>query len=393
MLLLFFAACLGHLVLMVGSHNWWYGLPMPRRFTDLFHLLHGALTAAFPPMLWWAAGWGLSGLFHVGTVGGALLTAYVCLCWVAAFVLLPLVTARRLLRPRPAALGKEQSEVVDVSKQLGGRPAGAGKKRLQALLPFNEVLQVEYAERTLHLPRLPEAWDGLTILHLSDLHLCGAPDRAYFRAVMDHCAAWEPDLVAVTGDLADGLDYIRWIVPVLGRLRWKVAGLAILGNHDAWYAPDKVRRRLRRLGMHVLGNGWERIEVRGEPMTAIGQESPWFHPAPDLSACPPGPFRLCLSHTPDNIRWARRAGVDLMLSGHVHGGQVRLPVFGSVLVPSRYGRRYDCGIFDEGPTLLHVSRGLGGDHPLRFLCRPEATRLILRRPFAGISVDRRPTAP
>ena len=199
---------------------------------------------------------------------------------------------------------------------------------------------------------------------------------------MDRCADWEPDIVAVTGDLADGLDYIRWIVPVLGRLRWKVAGLAILGNHDGWYAPDRVRRRLRRLGMHVLGNGWERIEVRGEPLIAIGQESPWFHPAPDLSACPPGPFRLCLSHTPDNIRWARRAGVDLMLSGHVHGGQVRLPVIGSILVPSRYGRRYDCGVFDEGPTLLHVSRGLGGDHPLRFLCRPEATRLVLRRPAA-----------
>ena len=99
--------------------------------------------------------------------------------------------------------------------------------------------------------------------------------------------------------------------------------------------------------MHVLGNGWEQIEVRGEPLVAIGQEWPWFRPAPDLSACPPGPFRLCLSHTPDNIRWARRAGVDLMLSGHVHGGQVRLPVFGSMLVPSRYGRRYDCGVFDE----------------------------------------------
>ncbi|HBI43714.1 MAG TPA: hypothetical protein DDY78_12815 [Planctomycetales bacterium] len=121
--------------------------------------------------------------------------------------------------------------------------------------------------------------------------------------------------------------------------------------------------------------------MRGEPLVVIGQESPWFPPAPDLSACPAGPFRLCLSHTPDNIRWAQRAGVDLMLSGHVHGGQIRLPVIGSILVPSRYGRRYDCGVFDEAPTLLHVSRGLGGDHPVRFLCRPEATRLILRRPL------------
>jgi hypothetical protein len=97
-----------------------------------------------------------------------------------------------------------------------------------------------------------------------------------------------------------------------------------------------------------------------------------------LSDCPAGPFRLCLSHTPDNIAWARRAGIDLMLSGHVHGGQIRFPVIGSMLVPSRYGRRYDCGVFAEGPTLLHVSRGLSGEHPLRYGCRPEVTRITLR---------------
>ncbi len=381
MLLLFAAACLGHLVFMVLSHNWFYGQLMPRRLMDGLHLLHGALVLAFPVLLWWAAGWDLSGLFRFDSAGGIALAVYVVLCWFAAFVLLPLDVGWRTFRPKPAALGKEQSEVVDVVKQLGGPPAGVGKSAFQARLPFNEALTVEYLERTLHLPRLPAAWDGLTILHLSDLHLCGTPDRSWFRAVMDRCAAWAPDLVAVTGDLADGEDYIRWIVPVLGRLRWKTAAFAILGNHDAWYAPDRVRRRLRRLGMRVLGNGWERIEVRGEALVAIGQEGPWFGPAPDLTACPTGPFRLCLSHTPDNIRWAQRAGVDLMLSGHVHGGQVRLPLIGSILVPSRYGRRYDCGVFDEPPTLLNVSRGLGGDHPLRFLCRPEATRLILRRPF------------
>ena len=127
--------------------------------------------------------------------------------------------------------------------------------------------------------------------------------------------------------------------------------------------------------MHVPSNTWQQIEVRGEPLVVIGHEGPWLRPEPDLSACPREPFRLCLSHTPDNIRWARRAGVDLMLSGHVHGGQVRFPLFGSVLVPSRYGRRYDCGVFDEPPTLLHVSRGLSGDHPLRYLCRPESHAL------------------
>ena len=180
-------------------------------------------------------------------------------------------------------------------------------------------------------------------------------------------------------DLADGVAYQRWLAPVLGRLRWRLAAFAILGNHDRWLDTSFIRRRLCRVGTNVLDNTWQRLEVRGEPLIVIGHEGPWLRPEPDVRDCPSEPFRLCLSHTPDNIRWARRAGVDLMLSGHVHGGQIRFPLFGSVLVPSRYGRRYDCGVFDEAPTLLHVSRGLSGDHPLRYLCRPEVTRLTLRR--------------
>jgi hypothetical protein len=97
-----------------------------------------------------------------------------------------------------------------------------------------------------------------------------------------------------------------------------------------------------------------------------------------LTPCPTG-FRLCLSHTPDNIVWARKNEIDLMLSGHVHGGQIRLPLVGSIFVPSRYGRRYDCGTFDEPPTVMHVSRGLAGQHPLRINCRPEVTWLELKK--------------
>ena len=130
----------------------------------------------------------------------------------------------------------------------------------------------------------------------------------------------------------------------------------------------------------MLANSWEQVEVRGEPLVVIGHEGPWLRPAPDLKACPQGPFRLCLSHTPDNIRWARRNAIDLMLSGHVHGGQIRFPILGSLLVPSRFGRRYDCGTFEEGPTFLHVSRGIGGENAVRYGCRPEATLLRLRCP-------------
>jgi predicted MPP superfamily phosphohydrolase len=130
--------------------------------------------------------------------------------------------------------------------------------------------------------------------------------------------------------------------------------------------------------MQVLGNSWKQIEVRGQPMVVIGNEAPWFGPPPDLSACPADIFRLCLSHSPDQIGWAKKHGIDLVLAGHVHGGQLRLPLVGSIVVPSRFGRRYDCGVFDEAPTVMHVSRGLSGEQPLRYNCRPEVTKLILR---------------
>ncbi|MGH7224930.1 MAG: metallophosphoesterase, partial [Gemmataceae bacterium] len=378
MLLLFAGAGLGHMVLMIVSHNRWYGLALPRHTGTFIHLGHGLLIVAFPVLMIRAFGWDLSGLPQLSSpfAWPQLITLYVLVCAAVGFIALPLNTLARLLRRDPSL--EKSSRILDVAKHLGHRPVGDSRERLLAYLPGNEVFSVELVERSLCLPRLPAAWDGLTILHLSDLHFRGTPERDYFHFVMDRCADWQPDLVAVTGDITDTMHHIRWIVPILGRLRWRCAAVAILGNHDHWLDTTYIRRRLRRLGMHVPSNNWQQIEVRGEPLVVIGHEGPWLCPAPDLSACPRDPFRLCLSHTPDNIRWARRAGVDLMLSGHVHGGQVRFPLFGSVLVPSHYGRRYDCGVFEEPPTLLHVSRGLSGDHPLRYLCRPEVTRLTLR---------------
>src|SRR5262249_48822806 len=148
-------------------------------------------------------------------------------------------------------------------------------------------------------------------------------------------------------------------------LRWNIAGVAILGNHDSWRDASAIRRRLARAGFDVLGNSTRQILIRAKPMIVVGHEGPWFKPGPSLLDYPVDAFRLCLSHTPDNIGWAKRNKVDLMLSGHVHGGQIRLPLIGSIFVPSRYSRRYDCGTFFSAPTVMHVSRGLAGQHPLR----------------------------
>jgi predicted MPP superfamily phosphohydrolase len=378
--LAFLGACVGHTALWMLVINIVFGLPWHRRVLSVARKLHALVVLSAPVLFWFGFGFdrGIVLAPYPETLCCPAMWGYTVLCWIFGLVFLPAVTVGNLLRPRPPALVSNHTEIVDVAAQLGYQPVGHGKYRHLTRLPWNQAFHVDFAERTIRLQRLPRAWDGLSILHLSDLHLCGTPDRGYYQYVLNRCRDWDVDLVAVTGDIVDSHRHHRWIVPLLGRLRWQIGAFAILGNHDFWHDPMLVRKRLRRIGMRVLSNSWQTVQVRGETLVVIGHEGPWFRPAPDLSSCPAGSFRLCLSHTPDNIRWAQRQNVDLMLSGHNHGGQIRLPLVGSIFVPSLYGRRFDCGLFDQSPTLLYVNRGLAGQHPLRFNCRPEVTRIVLR---------------
>jgi predicted MPP superfamily phosphohydrolase len=378
---LLLGAFVGHGYLFILALNIFYAWPLPHelmkytRKIDLIIVMAGpvfftiALDVTDTQKLSWQAGHWRS-----------YLAGYTVLCWMVGFGIAPVCEIFYLLRKTAPQLVKEAAETVDVAKELGYAPSGHGKDARACSLPFNQCFQVEFTEKTLLLPQIPDAWDGLSILHLTDLHLCGTPDRAFFHYVMERCMnAGVPDLLVLTGDVVDSEWHHRWIVPVLGKLRWNISAFAILGNHDSWRDVTLIRRRLRRTGMNVIGNGWQQLEVRGQPMIVIGHEGPWFTPIPDLTQCPRGIFRLLLSHTPDNISWARSHQVDLMLAGHVHGGQIRLPVLGSVFVPSRYSRRFDCGTFYLAPTVMHVGRGLSGQHPLRFFCKPEVTRIILRK--------------
>jgi predicted MPP superfamily phosphohydrolase len=98
---------------------------------------------------------------------------------------------------------------------------------------------------------------------------------------------------------------------------------------------------------------------------------------PDVPDDQDGQFRILLSHTPDQLSWAKEKHFDLMLAGHNHGGQIRLPYLGALITPSWYGCRYAGGLYHEPPVVLHVSRGIGGIHPIRLNCPPEIALLTL----------------
>src|SRR5262249_43864696 len=154
-----------HVSLLVYSLNRLYALPLPHRLLTSFRLLHGLLALAGVGLFCWVLGpGGIPAAWRLdGWSGAALLAAYATVCAGVGLVLLPLVTLQRHLRRSPAALLSNHTRTVDVAKELGFVPSGRGKHRALTRLPGNEVFRVDFAERTLSLPRLPDAWDGLTI--------------------------------------------------------------------------------------------------------------------------------------------------------------------------------------------------------------------------------------
>jgi predicted MPP superfamily phosphohydrolase len=383
-LLLAGCAWLGHAYFLTIITNCLYGHPIPHRY-----LRKGRkLLAGFVFLLPWA--WVVYPARSVEAVlidfhergAYAFLAPYLLLCLVMSLLVLPTVTLLRAVQRQPRAVLRETSRTLDFAQIAQQDLSGSGKHAWLCSLPGNRPFCVEFTEATWQIPGLAPAHHGLTILHLSDLHLSGTPDRLMYQHLMEQCMAHGvPDLIAITGDLVDSPEHHRWLIPVLGRLRSRYGIYAILGNHDTWWDTQRIIRRLNRVGISYLGNRWEVVEVHGQPLVLIGHEGPWIRPAPDLSECParPGTLRVLLSHTPDNIGWAVNNGVAVMLSGHNHGGQIRLPIIGSMFVPSRYSRRFDAGTFQVGPTLLHVNRGIAGREPLRYFCDPQVTWVTLVR--------------
>jgi uncharacterized protein len=126
-------------------------------------------------------------------------------------------------------------------------------------------------------------------------------------------------------------------------------------------------------GVTFLAGKSAKVEVRGVSLSIVGE---WFGMAPPPED-PLADFSIYLQHSPDFLRETSKAGYDLYLAGHTHGGQVRIPGFGAVVTLSRFWKKYESGLFREGPTHLYVSRGLGlegGWAPrIRLFCRPEVT--------------------
>jgi predicted MPP superfamily phosphohydrolase len=305
--------------------------------------------------------------------------AYILACNVVAWIAAPALGLIRATREW-STRGARRVEIVAESA-LGPRDVRIGAGRWNGLLrlPGNESLSLQVTRWDLAQGALAIGFEPLRILHISDLHFARGYGRSYFEAVADVAASEPCDLVLFTGDLLDDDEALAWTGPVLGRLRGRLGQFAILGNHDLHHHPDVVAQTLENAGFRVIEGCWTTVQDGGRSIALGGTSAPWG-PLLDPNQRPAADATIVLSHTPDLFpAIARWGAVDLVLSGHNHAGQVRLPIFGPVIMPSRYGRRYDRGLFTRGRTTLEVTQGVGGKHPIRYGCRPEIVRITLRR--------------
>jgi uncharacterized protein len=232
------------------------------------------------------------------------------------------------------------------------------------------------------LARLPDELAGLRVAHLSDFHL-GMPSRgarAVERAV-DWVAERQPDLALISGDLLSrrsGEPLLRDLVARLPRC------YAVLGNHDFGTSRDPFAdsEPLSELGSAtLLLDDSEIVELRGRRVQIVGVNPRSYRRGqaqPARLADPDADLRILLCHYPNVIDRLPAGVFDLVLAGHLHAGQITLPLPGKRIPLAHPRWRYLQGFYERGGTVMHVSAGLGTTFvPFRFLARPEATELVL----------------
>ena len=381
---------LGHAVLWAALVNRVHSFGIERRWVDLMTLLCGVALVSIAILV---------GVVLFLTPDGAKYQWARNVAWVylAGCSVMCIVAAFQRLRfayhsERYGALVKNHTSRIDLRKETSAPLAAPGFARWLTRLPGNEVFEVCLQEKQIAIPRLTCPHAGLRIAHLADFHMSGRITKPYFERIVKHVNRSEPDLIAITGDLVERNSCLAWIPDTFARLRAPGGVYYVLGNHDRHVDESQLHKRLAESGLIYLGGTWREVIIRNMPVILAGNELPWYTPAADLSDCPPHdaaglPLRILLAHSPDQFEWAKKNDSDLMLAGHNHGGQIRLPILGAILAPSKHGVRYAAGTFRSGNTVMHVSRGTACLTPVRYNCPAEIAILNL------ISAPEADTAP
>ncbi len=277
---------------------------------------------------------------------------------------------------------------ISLSLPFPDRWRVAGLFLLACLLGISSVHQAlrvpEVRSTELWLSNLPRELDGLSLVQVSDLHADAIRNAPTVRAVIDKVKALHPDLILFTGDMVDGKVSERQNdMRPLGKLRARYGIFACVGNHEYYSGLDDWLKQFAGLGLTMLINSHATLNIKGRTVVIAGITDPAalrFHEAmPDLEAAlrgaPRQAVRILLAHRPDAAEKAATK-VDLQLSGHTHGGQIR----GFDLLVKRLNKGFVRGWYQVGHMALYVAPGVGlwNGFPARLGVSAEITRIILR---------------
>jgi predicted MPP superfamily phosphohydrolase len=263
---------------------------------------------------------------------------------------------------------------------------------------------LEVVRIALPVRRLPEGLAGVVACQISDFHVDRDEDLQRLEQAVIAINRQRPDLVLLTGDYFSGPTTMRRYIGefrrVLSELAPAVGVFAIAGNHDHWSSFAMISEALTRAGARVLANDSERVAVRNDQLVIVGIDDLWSRraePSRAFRGVAPEDCTLVLAHNPDTALYARHLGPGVMLSGHTHGGVVRIPFYGSPINSIlKIGKRFYSGLNRYNEFYIYTNRGLGTFWVrIRINCRPEVSRfklvpLLEDVPTASTTVAARP---
>ncbi|NDI35939.1 metallophosphoesterase [Chengkuizengella sediminis] len=250
---------------------------------------------------------------------------------------------------------------------------------------FGERKWLQTNQIKLSSKRIPSQFSGLKIVHFSDLHLGFHMDDQYLDDLIKQVNAHYPDIICFTGDLVDeDASILEAYIPKLQQFEASYGKFAVLGNHDyrsRTKTATGVTEALRRSEFNLLVN--ENIQIkRNNAVINISGVDDIMDGNPNLDKtlleAYKDTYTILLVHEPDFADVAQNYPIDLQLSGHSHGGQIRLPLIGHIITPPM-AKKYVNGLYEVGDSLkVYTNKGIGTTiYPFRFFCRPEITVITL----------------